>query len=243
MARIVELAHKLEPGRQRFKLNVREYSVHSVIPQYHVAEGEWYIMEDLETCTHVGTHVEVPYHAIKDGTQIADMHLRTFLGPAAVLDFTDKGHNQAIVASELQSRGSHVRKGDIILLCTGLSRHYGTERYKRPYLEDDCLDWLFDQGIKCLGVDCSGIENRNIQSHEKLHRRLFQHDVPLIEDMNNLVELREDRFFFLSQPLPVEGLDASPIRPIAIESENSQASETELARVFLSADTEWVGLT
>jgi arylformamidase len=214
---IVDLSHRLVPGKQRFKLDIRRYSVDEYIPEYKVAEGEWYIMEDIEICTHVGTHVEAPYHAIKDGKKAADIDFTTLIGMAVVLDFTDKGHDEAITRSEIAERGKGIIEGDIVLIKTGLSKYYGTKKYLRPYLKLGALDWLIEKGIKCLGVDCSGIEDRTAGDGEINHKKLFSNNIPLIEDMNNLDKLNDSRVFLFALPLPIEGLDASPIRPIAVE--------------------------
>jgi arylformamidase len=174
-------------------------------------------MEDLEICTHVGTHVEAPYHALKDGKKAADIDYTALIGMATVLDFTDKGRNEAITRSEIAERGEGIIRGDIALIKTGLSKYYGTKKYRRPYLQLDAIDWLIAKGIKCLGVDCSGIEDRTADNGEINHKRLFSKNILLIEDMNNLDKLNDSRVFLFALPLPIEGLDASPIRPIAVE--------------------------
>lgn len=217
MVHIVDLSHRLFPGAQRFKLEVKEASVEKYVPEYRVPEGEWYIMEDIEVCTHVGTHVESPYHAIKDGGKVSDIDIRRLIGEAAIVDFSDKGYQEPITASEMEEKGRHIVEGDIVLIRTGLSRYYQTPQYKRPYLETDAVEWLIEKRINCLGIDCSGIENRAVDNHEVNHRKLFKHDIPLIEDMNNLHRLKDNRVFFIALPLPIEGLDASLIRPVAVE--------------------------
>jgi arylformamidase len=217
LARIVELSHRLTPGRQRFPLEVQARPVEEYLPQYRAAEGEWYIMADVRICTHVGTHVESPYHAFREGPTVAELDPRTLIGPAAVIDFTDKGPGQPIRRQEMASRAEHLERGDIALLRTGLSRHYLTPRYRRPYLEGEAVEWLIEGGIKALGIDCSGFENRSKESHEENHRRLLGKGIPIIEDMNNLDRLKAPRVFFLALPLRIEGMDACWLRPIAVE--------------------------
>jgi arylformamidase len=217
MIQVIDLSHRLEPGEQRFRLDLESYPVKEYIPGYQVAEGEWYIMQEAYLCTHVGTHVEAPYHAMESGLKAGDLHLASLVGPASVVDFSDKSFNQPMTREEIQSRGAHVQPGDVVLIHTGLSAYYGTSGYKRPYLETGAVEWLAEQGIRCLGIDCSGIENKQINSGQVNHRVLFRNNIPLIEDLNNLDTLQNDRVFFMAFTLPIKGLDASPIRPIAIE--------------------------
>jgi arylformamidase len=217
MIRIIDLSHTLVPGKQRFRLDMKTFPVKEYVPGYPVAEDQWYVMQELYLCTHVGTHVEAPYHAIEKGIGAGELDLRRLVGPAAVIDFLDKGYNDPITEDEMIQRGSHVQNGDIVLIRTGLSEYYGTPKYKRPYLVTDAVEWLIERGMKCLGIDCSGIENKQINSEQINHRTLFSNNIPLIEDMNNLVKLQTNRVFFMAFPIPIKGLDASPLRPIAVE--------------------------
>ena len=198
---MIDLSHRLTLGGQRFLLEARSRSVEEYLPQYQVPKGQWYIMTDVQACTHVGTHVEAPYHALRDGVQVADLDPRSLIGPAAVVDFSDKVANHSISRDEMIERGSHLLVGDILLIRTGLSRHYLTPEYRRPYLETDAVDWLIEREIKALGIDCSGIENRSIDSHEINHRKLLSAGILIIEDMNNLDRLKEERVFFFALPL------------------------------------------
>jgi arylformamidase len=234
--RVIDLSHRMTPGRQRFSLEVRSRPVEDYLPEYPVPAEEWYIMTDVEACTHVGTHVEAPYHAFKDGAQVADLDPRALIGPAAVVDFSDKGAGQPIARGEMIERGAHIEAGDILLIRTGLARYYLTAMYRRPYLETETVDWLIERGIKALGIDCSGFENRSVDSHEVNHRKLLGRGIPIIEDMNNLDRLKGNRVFFLALPLPIEGLDASWIRPIAVEPVEVGR---RLAEVFLGEETIW----
>lgn len=236
MIHIVDLSHSLISGNQRFKLDIKSFPVNEYIPGYKVAEGEWYIMQEINLCTHVGVHVEAPYHAIKKGITASRIDYQRLIGPASILDFTDKGQNDAITRREIIKRGTHIQSKDIVLIKTGLSKYYGTPEYQRPYLETDAVDWLIEKNIKCLGVDCSGIENKQINSKQVNHRKLFSNSIPLIEDINNLVKLKNPRVFFIALTLPIEGTDASPLRPLAIEP----LEECEgLLKIFLDPNTTW----
>jgi arylformamidase len=71
-----------------------------------------------------------------------------------------------------------------------------------------------------LGTDSSGFEVRGVKTHPN-HHLFFKAgvDIPVVECLRNLGEIPNQRFFFVGMPLPVKGLDASPIRAIALEIE------------------------
>jgi arylformamidase len=54
-------------------------------------------------------------------------------------------------------------------------------------------------------------------SHHPNHRLLNNAGIPVLECLNNLVELKQQRIFLIALPIPITNLDASPVRAIAIE--------------------------
>ena len=240
MAKVVDLSHPLIPERERFTLSVRRYPVEEAVPEYTTPPGGWYIMSDITMCSHVGTHVEVPFHAQKDGYTIDALPRDRLVGEAVVVDFDGVGERHGITADEIDARVDVDLTDRIVLIKTGWSRYYGTATYRRrPYMTTDAVERLIAARIKTLGIDCSGIEDRSSDDHEPHHARLFAEGIPMIEDLNNLINLESQEAFFFALPLPIRGLDASPIRPIAVEP---LTETTELRSIFGSYDT-WIEST
>lgn len=235
--RCIDLSHRVTKNCERFKLELDMVPVSTWIPAYDFGRDDWYVMGDLRMCTHVGTHVEAPLHADEHGISANEMDCKSMVGMAAVVDFCDKKPDEGITLAEMKERGAHIQKGDIVLIRTGISRYFRTEKYRRPYLETDAVEWLIETGIKCLGLDCSGIENRLVDSHDINHKLLFANKIPLIEDMNNLIELKDNRVFFMAFSLNINGLDASMLRPVAIEPAEEAAAMYD--RYF--AQMEYIG--
>ena len=220
LGRIVDLSHDLHPGKEEYKLEVRTYFVDELLPDYKGKRkpGDWYIMQEITMWDHVGTHIESPFHYLKDGPDISQLPLETLIGEAVVLDFRHKGFGEAIELEEIKKAGEdRIHKGDIVFLKTGLSKYYGTEHsHDRPYLANDAVVWLVEKSIRCLGVDCSGIENRNLKEQPN-HRTLFEAGIPLIEHLNNLKALTQERVTVFILPYKIKGVASFPVRVIAIE--------------------------
>jgi kynurenine formamidase len=104
---------------------------------------------------------------------------------------------------------------------TGRHTQYRTPAsHDRPYITEEAMRWLVeDRQINCLGTDSSGFEVRGVDHHPN-HRLLTNAAVPVLECMTNLVELKKQRIFLIALPWPVVGLDACPVRAIAIEPED-----------------------
>jgi|SRR5690606_3525213 len=220
--RVVELSHDLYPGEEEYQLLVENRQVPDMVAEYKtkVPPGQWYIMSEIDMWSHVGTHMEAPYHYIKDGPDIAAVPLKQVVGECVLIDFSDKGVAEAITLDELKQRGGDIREGDIVFVRTGLDHNYRTPRsHDRPYFAEDAIQWLAEEKkIACLGVDCSGIEERTM-ARQPNHHMLFKHGIPLIEHLRGLDQLRTTRFFVVAVPLRIHNCEASPVSVIAFEPE------------------------
>lgn len=209
--RVVDLTHVMLPGQEQYTLEVSRRN------ERHGEEGD--IMSTVYLWSHVGTHVEAPLHFLTGGGDTASIPIDRLMGPAIVLDFRQKQVNEPITSEELRNAGN-IEVGDRVLIMTGRQDQYRTPRsHDRPYLTEEAVRWLVDdRKIASLGTDSSGFEVRGVDHHPN-HRILNRAAVPVLECLTNLVELRAQRIFLIALPLPVEGLDASPVRAIAIEPE------------------------
>jgi len=209
--RIVDLTHVLQPFKEQYTLELAQRG------KRQGPEGD--IMSLVYMWSHVGTHVEAPLHFLTDGGDTASLPIEKLMGPAIVLDFRHKGINEAISLAEIQAAGD-IQVGDRVLTMTGRHTQYRTpQSHDRPYITEEAVRWLVeDRKINCLGTDSSGFEVRGV-SHHPDHRLLNNAGIPVLECLNNLVELRQQRVFLIALPWPVIGLDACPVRAIAIEPE------------------------
>lgn len=220
--RVVELSHHLYPSQEEYTYEVRSDFVENFIPHYRGKrpQDQWYILSEISMWSHVGTHMESPYHYQEDGVDIAGVPLQQVVGECVLIDFSDKQIGEAISKDELEARGSDIRPGDIVFVFTGYGHLYRTKHsHDRPYFTEEAVRWLAqEKHIACLGVDCSGIENRN-EPRQPNHKMLFDHQIPLIEHLANLDQIKAKRFFVVAVPLRLHKCDASPLSVIAFEPE------------------------
>lgn len=215
--RIVDLSHTLLPGKEEYKLEVKNKFVEEFLPGYFRSKESWYIMSEVFMWSHVGTHLEAPYHYLREGKDVSQISMERVMGEAVILDFSHKETNEAITQEELEEKGADIKEGDIIILKTGLDRFYRTSKaHDRPYLTLQATSWLVKKKISCLATDASGFEVRGVHDQPN-HKLLFKNDIPVIEHLTNLDKLRKKRVFLIALPWKVKGLDSSPVRVIAIE--------------------------
>jgi arylformamidase len=218
LGQIVELSHLMVPGEEEFTLEMKTFPVEEIMPRIKRRQGIWYILGEVRMSTHVGTHIEFPYHHRKDGKSAAEYPLSRLVGEAVVLDFSHKKKDEEITAvEEIRASGVEIRRGDIVLIRTDMDKLWKTPRgHDRPVLSVEGAQYLVSLGIHSIGTDATGLEVRD-RDDQPVHELLFAHDVALIESMTNLDLLSRQRFTLFVLPLRVKGMDSCPVRVIACE--------------------------
>ena len=224
--RIVDLSHVVVPGQEeyRLELDTRLTSDWPQFAQYQRPNDEWYIISEVHMNTHVGTHVELPYHHFKDGPDAAAYPLERLAGEAAVVDISAWGHNQRIDLEGLQQRAAGLlRPGDIAYFYTGFDRYYRTpHQHNRPWFDAAAVRWLAQEmQVKVMGVDTSGIEVRNPDGSPSIgqpnHELLLGAGAALVEYMAHLEAFLNQRFYTYILPIKIAGAEAFPARVIGVQ--------------------------
>lgn len=211
--RVVDLTHMIKgtapDAERKFVINIHDAL--EEVPGTVRPEGEWYVMSDVELMDHVGTHIEAPLHCLRDGMDLSRIPLETLMGDAVILDLRDAVSESGITLDQVKGAAGAaggIQRGDIVFCMTGEADYFSTE----------AIRWLVDRGIKLMGVDSPGVEIPHAVSHaNENHLALFRVGIPLIERLANLEALTRPRVKVYALPIPVEGLDAFPLRVVAVE--------------------------
>ncbi len=218
--RVIELSHVIHPGRERRPFEVELVGAEQIDSRLHRVEGQWYVMGNIKCTAHVGTHIETPFHCLPQGDDLAKVGADRLVGPAIVLDLRGLAPNHKVTLEEFKQAAAQaggIQVGDILFCHTGYSQYYGTDAYRQaPGFSGDALEWVVAQGIKLMGVDTGGIETQDVPNNFH-HTLLFRHGICLIENLTNLSALTRSRLLVCALPLAVQGLEAIPLRVIALE--------------------------
>lgn len=210
--RTVQLSKIIDPRteRRRCVLDRRVVDVNGV-KDYHT---------DFDLVSHLGTHVEAPSHHAgleKDVTALPADH---FLGRGVLLKLDTCPPRALIRREHLEAAdGGRVQAGDVLIL----DSPYHSEPFvdnpddERPHLSRESAEWFLEKGVKAVGFgDGICIEN-NIEECIHCHDIMLGNDILFLEVMKNIEQLESDIFLIIYLPLPIIGLDASPVNILAIE--------------------------
>ena len=219
--RLVDLSYTLRPGGEQRKFEVEMLTADQVA-NVRCLPGQWYIMHNIHMVSHIGTHIEVPYHINRDGADTARVPLDRLVGEAVVLDLRGLAPRHEISLAEMETAAREaggIRPGDLALLHTGWDRYWGQSEYAAaPFVSPAAMRWLVEQGVALVGIDTEGAEVPGSEEHVN-HHIMLDNGVPHIENLRNLGALRRSRVFLFAAPVAAEGLESMPLRVVAVESE------------------------
>jgi len=225
--RIIDLSHELEPSfvddkSKLSKVDIRSIFCHPFKPDPSV---DWHIVHLFSTSSHVGTHVESPYHWTKGGRDITSLPLESLIGPAAKLDLSYKRKGETITPEDVKEAAKNrLRRGEIVFLQTNHSKLWGSEEYwyDSPHLSIEAAEYLVEGGVKLVGIDGPRLDCYKAQGKERyvIHEILHGHEVPVVENMANLDEFKDRGTAFIL-PVKIRGIDAFPVRVIVVEEDQT----------------------
>jgi kynurenine formamidase len=218
--RVIDLTLPIVPG-QGSRPFVIERGRTEELTDHVPVDHDWYIMHRVTTISHIGTHIEAPYHCFPDGRDLSSIPLEQLVGEAVVLDLSDLEPDSTVGAAEMAAiaeAAGGIREGDIIFLRTGYANLQNTPAFEhRPSLTAESMAYLVERGVKLVGTDLSGLEGPRTPGHLDCHLVLLGNEIPFIENLTNLDALTKPRVFVCALPIPVHGLDAFPLRVAAFE--------------------------
>ncbi|MDH4265585.1 MAG: cyclase family protein [Deltaproteobacteria bacterium] len=220
MGKVIDMSHVIIPGKSDRKFILETIGADEVNPNVVRLPNQWYIMNNIQMVSHIGTHIEAPFHIRKDGLDLARLPLEKFWGEAVILDLRNLPPRQEISSDQVADaarRAGRIHRGDIVLGNLGFSRFYGTPEYQQnPFFSTKAIQWLIQEGMKMMGVDASGVEIPGSESHVN-HHALFEREIPLIENLTGFDQITKTRVQLYAFPIAVEGLESFPVRVVAFE--------------------------
>lgn len=166
----------------------------------------------MEIGSHIGTHIDAPYHFEGEGMTIEQIPLDTFVGPARVASFPDVDRIDLAQVQTVPLSGV-----ERILFKTRNSQLWQESTFHEDYvyLTPEASRVLAESGIKLVGVDYLSIEKYGGESFES-HHILLSRGIALLEGLD-LTEVTAGDYELIALPLKIAGGDGSPVRAVLKE--------------------------
>jgi arylformamidase len=166
--------------------------------------------EITNTHTHVGTHIESPFHFYFKGNTCTDYPLEKFMGKAALLT-TNIPENAPGVSLDHVKEQLEPKRGSFEILFVR------NDTPRRPlYFDIACVPYFAGLNLKLFAFESTINFGREPKDGRTFHDLLLSRDTLLIEFPANAAALDRDFFYLFAVPLRVKNLDSSACRLFAV---------------------------
>ena len=164
-------------------------------------EGEVYNLTAFSMCAHNGTHIDAPFHFIKDGKTVDEICLEAFVGMAYVAEHHGlvTGNDATEIIEKAKKQNSEASKRILIKGEVEVSLEAA-----KVFASSDIL---------LLGNEPQTVGPQNAPM--AVHLTLLGANVVLLEGIR-LGEVYEGVYFLNAVPLNLSGADGSPCRAVLI---------------------------
>jgi len=167
-----------------------------------MAKGDLYNLTALSLCAHNGTHVDAPFHFIREGKTVDAVSLEAFVGRAYV------ARHQGVVT------GMDAR------IIIEKAKAQDPEAAERILIKGDAeVSLEAAEAFAAAGILLLGNESQTVGPQDApmaVHLALLGAGVVLLEGIR-LREVSEGAYFLNAAPLNLAGADGSPCRAILIQ--------------------------
>ncbi|MCA1029803.1 arylformamidase [Bacillus timonensis] len=161
----------------------------------------------LEMSTHIGTHIDAPFHYDNEGKRVLQLELDRYIGKARVVDVSGK---QQITPDDLLS--VDLEEVERVLFKTKSWKDRTVFPENITYLSPNLPSFLAEKGVKLIGVDVPSVDpldSKDLQAHHQL----LANDIHILEGIV-LDDVDEGIYELVALPLPLQDADGSPVRAI-----------------------------
>ncbi len=171
-------------------------------PLSSIEEGASYNLTAISMCAHNGTHVDAPFHFLKDGKPVDAVPLEAFIGKAFVAEQhgTVSGDDAAGILEKAKKQDPEAAKR---ILIKG-----------DAVVSSEAAEVFASSGILLLGNESQTVGPQDAPM--EVHLILLGAGVILLEGIR-LAEVPEGVYFLNAAPLNLSGADGSPCRAVLID--------------------------
>ena len=180
-------------------------------------KDDGYNLELLFLSSHTGTHLDAPYHFVKNGLKIHQIPLGRLVGKAILIKLK-KTNNIPITKSDIttfEKKNGIIPNNSSVFFYTGWQKNLKKDNYftENPGLGVSAAEYLSSKKINLVGIDSPSIDLGKDQSFS-VHHILSKNNILIVENLTNLNKIPKE-FNFTILPLKLKDATGSPVRAIA----------------------------
>lgn len=210
----VDLSHPVENGMVTYKGMpgpvITDYRSRESSKEFYAPGTEFHIGR-IEMIANTGTYIDAPFHRYPDGKDLSQLSLES------IADLPGICVTAAGRAVDMDAFANRELQGRAVLVNTGWSRHWGTEKYfdDPPFVTRRAAEFMAAAKVALVGIDSMNIDDIHDRTRP-VHSILLKAGIQVVEHLTNLAALADCDFRFFAVPVPVKAFGSFPVRAFAI---------------------------
>ena len=181
-------------------------------------KDDGYNLELLFLSSHTGTHLDAPYHFVKNGLKINQIPLERLIGKAILIKLK-KTRNSSITKSDItlfEKKNGKIPNHSSIFFYTEWQKNLKKDNYftENPGLDSSSAKYLATKKINLVGIDSPSIDLGKDESFS-VHHILSKNNILIVENLANMNKIQSKEFHFTILPLKLKDATGSPVRAVA----------------------------
>ncbi|MBT8251267.1 MAG: cyclase family protein [Nitrosopumilus sp.] len=181
-------------------------------------KDDGYNLELLFLSSHTGTHIDAPYHFVKNGIKIHQIPIDRLVGKAILIKLK-KTRNSPITKKDIisfEKKAGKIPNESSIFFFTEWQKNLTKDNYftENPGLDKSAADYLVAKRTNLVGIDSPSIDLGKDESFTA-HHIFSKNNILIVENLTNLNKIPSREFNFTILPLKLKDATGSPVRAIA----------------------------
>ncbi len=178
-----------------------------------IEEGESANVSSVSMSVHSGTHMDAPYHFVRQGKTIDAVPLEALIGPAQVIQVPDKV--EVITRQVIASCG--IKPGiERVLFKTPNSHFWPGKEFRNDFVgvDEGGAQALVAMKLRLVGIDYLSIAP--YLESRPTHEILLKNEVAILEGCD-LSQVKLGFYTLIALPTKFGGADGAPVRAVLAE--------------------------
>jgi len=177
-----------------------------------------YNLELLFLSSHTGTHLDAPFHFVKNGKKINQIPLDRLIGKGILIKLK-KIKNSPITKSDItlfEKKNGKIPNHSSIFFYTEWQKNLKNDNYftENPGLDSSSAKYLASKKTNLVGIDSPSIDLGKDESFT-VHKILSKNNILIVENLTNMNKIQSKEFDFIILPLKIKDATGSPVRAVA----------------------------
>lgn len=174
--------------------------------------GSGMALSHFEMPTHLGTHLDSPYHMIEGGKRIEDLDLAYFIGKCQVVSMK---HKDFICKKDLEQIKIEAPR---LLFKTDNYQRITHGDFENVYFMPDAGEYMASLGVKLIGLDYFSVDKKGDKSRQA-HKSILGNDMAILEGIF-LQDVEDGIYFMMCLPLRIRAIEGCPCRVLLFRYED-----------------------